>query len=157
MAKSNMGFIAIILIILAVDVVGGYIIGKKFLIPMSYEQSGTVSGNAPASEEGAEGATAPGFSRDLDPINMNPANSAGEIFSCQITLEAQTQEVITELEQRDQQIKDIILTYLSKKTIAELSDVSQRDEYRKDIIENINSVLMAGEVTNMYVTQWIIQ
>jgi len=153
-----MGFMAIILIILAVDGIGGYFVATKLMIPAAYERPEEVAGGESASvEEGAEGAVEFGFSRDLDAINLNPANSSGEVFSCQLTLESQTQEVIAELERRDQQIKDIILTYLSSKTISELSDVSRRDEYRKDIIEKINAVLLDGRVTNLYITQWIIQ
>ena len=158
MAKSNMGFMAIILIILVVDGIGGYLIATKLLVPAAYEQPvEPVAGENAGADESPEGAVEFGFSRDLDAINLNPANSAGEVFSCQLTLESQTQEVIAELERRDQQIKDIILTYLSAKTIPELSDVTLRDEYRKDIIEKINAVLLDGRVTNLYITQWIIQ
>lgn len=155
--KSNLNFIIIILVIIVVDVVGGYIIGKKVLVPYAYNTPESMMESESAGIEEGEVSSEPGLRRELEAINLNPANSAGEVFSCQITLEAASQEVIDELTLRDPQVKDIILTYLSFKTIPEISDVSRREEYRKDIIEKINSVLTSGQISNLYITQWILQ
>ena len=156
--KSNMSFFIIIVVILLVDAVGGYIIGKKVLVPYSYERE-MIAGESESStpEEGEVSSEEFGFPHPLDAINLNPANSAGEVFSCTMTLAASNQEVITELTDRNPQIVDIIITYLSSKTIPELSDVTQRIEYRKEIVQKINSVLTNGEIINLYITQWIIQ
>ncbi len=156
--KSNLNIIIIVFVILVIDIVGGYYIGKKVLIPYSYEKEMSMGDTSQGEQKKVEtGSEEPGIAHALEPINLNPANSAGEVFSCTITLITQAQEVVAELTERDPQIIDIILTYLSSKTIAELSDVSQRQQYRKDIIERINSVLTRGSITNLYVTQWIIQ
>ena len=93
----------------------------------------------------------------LEPINLNPKDSSGEVFSCTLTLSSAEETVIEELKSRDPQIIDLILNYLSAKTIPELSDVEKREEYRKEIIQKLNSILLEGNVTNLYITQWIIQ
>jgi len=156
--KSNMNLIIIIVVILLIDIVGGYIIGKKVLVPYSYEQEMTMGEPDKASSEAGEmGSEEPGIPVQLEPINLNPANSAGEVFSCTMTLITQDETVVAELGERDSQVIDIILTYLSEKSIMELNDVSKRQEYRKDIVERINSVLTNGKVTSLYITQWIIQ
>jgi len=157
--KSMMSFMIIVVAILLLDIVGGYVIVKKFVIPQAYEAPTMQSGKVETTEaeEGSPEATAPGLPFELEPINLNPANSDGDIFSCQFTLEADDQVVIDELNQRVPQIKDIILNYLAVKTIPELSDVVQREEYRKDLIQRINAVLTSGKVKNMYITQWILQ
>lgn len=158
--KSNMNLIIIVLVILIIDVVGGYIIGKKVLVPYSYDREMTTgSGEGPDfdKKEGEKSTEAPGLVHQLEPINLNPANSAGEVFSVTMSLVTHDEPLLAELTTRDPQIIDIILTYLSAKTIAELNDVAQRDTYRKEMIEKINSVLTSGTVTDIYVTQWIIQ
>lgn len=156
--KSNLNIIIIVFVILIIDVIGGYFIGKKVLVPYSYEKEMSMGDPSQGEQTKTEtGSEEPGIPHALEPINLNPANSAGEVFSCTITLITQNQEVVAELKERDPQIIDIILTYLSAKTIPELSDVSLRQQHRKDIIERINSVLTRGRITNLYVTQWIIQ
>ncbi len=157
---NTLKFAAIVLLILLVDVVAGYLIGTKLLMPRFYsvdpqltqlQESGTP---APAPEGIA---SLPAFTHPLDPLALNPADSSGEIFSCEMTLAVDSQLVVDELVGRGAQVKDIILTYLSAKTIAELNDVSRRTEYRNDMITKINSVLTTGRVTDLYITQWILQ
>ena len=135
--SSIMKLIIIVLIILIVDAVAGYFITKMFLIPYAYKT--------------AE------YEKISNAINLNPANSTGEIFSCQITLETRNQEVISELDNRDPQIKSIVLTYFRSKTVLELNDVSQQEKYIKDLMFKINSVLTNGEISYLYITDWIVQ
>ena len=151
--------ILIILIVVIVDIVGGYIIGKKILLPMAYKTDETeeISNVSDVEKKGTVDGTMPGLLRPLDPINLNPANSSGEIFSCQLTLETMDQKVVDELTTRDPQIKDIILNYLSFMNAQELNDVTRREQYRKDLIKKINSVLTTGLISNLYITQWILQ
>ena len=100
--KSNMNLIIIIIVILLIDVVGGFFIGKKVLVPYSYEREMIVGEPERApSEAGEMGSEEPGTPIQLEPINLNPANSAGEIFSCTITLITQDEGVVAELGERD--------------------------------------------------------
>ncbi|MBA7587454.1 hypothetical protein ES708_29483 [subsurface metagenome] len=144
--------------VLIVDIVGGYFIGKKILIPIAYDTDETM-GNSEVSDDnvGVAPELEMPFSRTLDSVNLNPAGSTGEIFSCQFTVGANEEAVIQELEKRDPQIKDIILSYLKVKTVSELNDVSKLEEIKSDIKARINSVLTSGEITHLYVTDWILQ
>lgn len=158
---NTLKFAAIILLILLVDVVAGYLIGTKLLMPRFYSEDPQLtqlkeSGTAPPVAEG-EDVTLPSFTHPLDPVNCNPAESAGEIFSCEMTLAVDSQLVVDELVARAPQVKDVILTYISSKTIADLNDVTRRTEYRNEMITKINSVLTKGKVTDLYITQWILQ
>lgn len=151
---------AIVLAVLCFDVVAGVLIGKKLLVPKLYgteefaEQQEALDDQK---EKPAADTTAPGIVRQLDPINLNPARSNGEIFSCELTIEANDQKVIDEVAVRNSQIKDIILTYLSYRTVEELNDVTNRTLYRDELKEKINSVLTSGDISNLYITQWILQ
>jgi flagellar protein FliL len=157
-SKSGLKLIIIILVVLLVDIVGGYIIAKKVLIPSAYDMPEMQS--EPENSQGEETTEEKedlGGIHELEAITINPANSVGEIFSCQLTLETMGQLVGEELVKRDPQIKDIIITYFSYKTIQDLNDISKRDEYKKELIEKINSVLIDGSVVNIYTPQWILQ
>jgi flagellar protein FliL len=157
---NTLKFAAVILLILLVDVVAGYLIGTKLLIPRfssgdpqltQLKEAGTAA-QAPLGD-----ATLPAFTHPLEAINLNPANSSGEIFSCEMTLAVDNQLAVDELTARGAQVKDIVLTYLSAKTVTELNDVTLRTQFRTDMITKINSVLTKGRVTDLYITQWILQ
>ena len=158
--KSMLKFGGIILAIVIVDVAAGLFIGTKLLMPKLYSVEGdaelTELQDADTSGGEGGGSALPGFTLPLEPINFNPSNSDGEIFSCEMTLATDSREVITELNSRGPQIKDIILTYLSFNTAQELNDVSKRRQYRNDLVASINSVLTNGKITDLYITQWIL-
>ena len=151
--------ILIIAAIIVVDIVGGYFLGNRVLIPLLYptdEVESTESDTAEADLAEAQGAI-PLFTKSFESINLNPSNSAGEIFSCQLTLVAESQAVIDEMTSREPQIRDIILSYLSFKAVVELNDVTKREEMKKDIMERVSAVLTSGMLLDIYIVDWIIQ
>ncbi|MBN1290279.1 MAG: flagellar basal body-associated FliL family protein [Candidatus Latescibacteria bacterium] len=157
--KSIIMYGVIILVILIVDIVGGYFIGKKVLNYV-YNTEGlqeNVNGEDTEDKQVKDDTGVPGTMITLEPINLNPANSNGEIFSCDIVLEAKDAVVITELGTRNAQIMDKISTYLSLKTVQELNDAKLWDGYRKEMTDLINSLLSGGEISNIYIKQKIIQ
>ncbi|MFC1528868.1 flagellar basal body-associated protein FliL [Candidatus Latescibacterota bacterium] len=157
-SKSILMVIAIVVVILIVDIIGGLIIAKKILIPKTFNTIDMGGEPERSGEENtSEQSEALGFTHEIEAITLNPANSVGEIFSCQITLETKEQPVIEELTARDPQIKDIIITYFSHKNVQELNDISKREEYKNELIESINSVLLEGSINNIYTPQWILQ
>ena len=149
--------IGIILVILIINSIGGYIIGKKVLIPYIYKTDDLSESNEvkETTSQSKDQSNLPGILLPLEAINLNPKDSAGEIFSCELTLEAKDQKIIDELGNRNSQIKDIILTYLRNKTSQELNDVSKIDQYKRDLIDGKNSVLTSGTIINLYIGQWI--
>ena len=149
--------IGIILVILIISSIGGYIIGKKVLIPYIYKTDDLSESivEEETKSKSEDQSNIPGILLSLEAINLNPKDSAGEIFSCELTLEAKDQKIIDELGNRNSQIKDIILTYLRNKTAQELNDVTKIDQYKLDIIDGINSVLTSGTIINLYIGQWI--
>lgn len=158
MASKNVNLIIIVLVIVVIDVIGGYFIGKKVLVPATYDRDmSEESTDGPEFEEGEGASEEPGTIHPLEPINLNPAISMGEVFSCSLSLVTQDPELVIELDMRNDQIVDIILNYLAAKTVVELNDVTMRDEYRTDITEKINAILTTGRITNLFITQWILQ
>ena len=157
-AKKNPWItIAIIVVaVLAVDVVGGFLI-FKFAIPMVYKSDSAVSVFEGKKEKEGKGTLEVPLLKPLEPMVLNPANSSGEILATEIVLEAHDKAVIDEITVREAQIRDGILTYLSHKTVAELNDITKRDQFKKDILDRVNSQLRSGKATGLYTKSWIIQ
>ena len=153
--------LTIIIVVIIVDVIGGFYIGTKVIIPMLYKNE-EVAG-APAEEEnekdkkkGEEVLLAP-VQKSLEPINLNPANSSGEILSCQIVLASSEQSVVDEITAKEIEIRDKVSTYLSFKTVAELNDPANWEIYRKEMSDIVNSSLTSGKITSLMIPQKIIQ
>jgi len=154
--KKTMIKIAVIaLIVLFVDVIAGYFI-LKFVIPKVYRSELTVAQKRASKKEAG---SLPGIQMALAPINLNPANSSGEILSAEIVLEADNgdQAVIDEIAVREAQIQDVLNTYLSFKTVSELNDITKRDLFKKEMLDQLNSILKQGKLIGLYTKSWIIQ
>ena len=150
---------AIILVIVMLNVIGGFFVAKK-LLDYAYNTDGvTAEETASASEEKSKtGKDAlPGIMYELEPINLNPSQSNGEIFSCDIVLEASNQEIINELTTRNAQIMDLLSDYLSHKTVSDLSQETKWGDYKKEMTDIINTVMQNGDISGIYVPQKIIQ
>ena len=151
-------YIIVILVILAVNLFGGYFIAQRILnYTYRTDDLNTLTEKKSENVETNQVSGLPGTPVPLDPINLNPANSNGEIFSCDLILEAKDPLVVKELGDRNVQIVDKIANYLSLKTVQELSDAKMWDQYRKEMIDLINSVLTTGKISNLYIKQKIIQ
>jgi len=156
---STRNFIIIILVIILFVNIGSFIIGAKIIIPMFYGENESLetSPSGETAQDTSTGQSLPVVRKNLEPINLNPAGSSGEIFSCDIVLEAENQLVEAELTRRDYEIQDKLSTYLSFKTVSELNDPQNWETYKKDMLKIINSVLKDGKVTSINIPQKIIQ
>jgi len=156
---STRNFIIIVLVVILVVNIASFFIGSKFIIPIFYGENESLE--TETSEETAQGESSgqplPGIRKNLEPINLNPSGSNGEIFSCDIVLEAENQLVVDELTARDYEIQDRLSTYLSFKTVSDLNDLKNWDTYKKDMLNIVNSVLTAGKVISIHIPQKIIQ
>lgn len=143
-------------IVLVADVVGGYLI-MKFVVPMFYktETSAEQTEKKDKKKKGKETETPK--VKPLEPIALNPAGSSGEILAAEIVLEAHDDAVIEEITLKDAQIRDIVITYLSSKSVSELNDINRREQFKKDMLVKINGALKSGKVAALYTKSWIIQ
>jgi flagellar basal body-associated protein FliL len=154
--KSILVKIAVIVaIVLVADVVGGYFI-VKFAIPALYKTPEGAVVKEKSKKKGTK-PESPGEQRVLEPINLNPANSAGEVLATEIVIEAEEKAVIEEVTLRDAQVRDIIHSYFASKTVPELGDITRRGQFKKDLMNNVNAVLKSGKITSLYFKSWFIQ
>jgi len=155
--SGMMRTIIIVAVVIIVDLVGGFLLGAKVIIPMLYKPESIIeeAKQEETTDENAPGA--PGIKKPLEPINLNPSNSNGEIFSCDIVLEAEDQMVIDELDLRNYEIMDKLSTYLSFKTVEELNQQENWDQFKREMFDVVNGSLADGKITAIYVPSKIIQ
>ncbi len=114
---------------------------------------------APAGEHGAKGAdaAAPPVLL-LENLVLNPASSGGSRYLLMsIAIESVDGKAKDALALRDAELKDLILTTLSKKTVDELSDVAGREAIKTELTTAIKDRFGKGAVKQLYFPQFVIQ
>ena len=154
---SMVRLLVIIMVVLVVDVAAGLFIGVKFVIPMLYPTEEAVREPEDASDTPDGEAGPVHIQQALDPININPRNSSGDIFSIEIVLETDNQAVIDELALRNYEIRDKLSSYLTFKSIAELNDQANWEIYKKEMMQIVNDSVLAGDITALFIPSKIIQ
>lgn len=111
---------------------------------------------APAGEKGSEAAAPPVLL--LENLVLNPASSGGSRYLLMsIAIESADAKAVAALTLRDAELKDLILTTLSKKTVDELSDVAGREHIKTELISAITERFGKAAVRQLYFPQFVIQ
>ena len=177
-AKAKLPLIAALVVGLAVGagsgaVVVGPMIAKSMgfvshAVPAAAPADGEHGDAAPAGEQGeaasagehdpkAGDAAAPPVTV-LENLVLNPASSGGSRYLLMsIAIESVDEKAKTMLAGRDAELKDLILTTLSKKTVDELSDVGGREAIKTQLIEAITERFGKAAVKQLYFPQFVIQ
>jgi flagellar basal body-associated protein FliL len=109
------------------------------------------------SAEKAQPGLGPAYS--LDTFNVNLADPDSRHFlKATVSLELGTQSLSRELEKRQAQVRDIIITLLREKKAGELKNGNAAvEELKREIRDRLNAVLTTGKVTAVYFTEFIVQ
>lgn len=131
-----------------------------------------MSGQAPADDQAAlaaqQGSQQPtpageekatlGPMFQLDPFIANLADEgANRYLKARMELEVSDEAVAAELDNRLPQIRDMVLVLLSSKTFADIRTPRGKAQIRDEIIMRANSALTAGEVRQVYFTEFVVQ
>ncbi len=60
-------------------------------------------------------------------------------------------------EAKSVQVKDILITILSSKTVDELSDIRQRNQMRRQIMTIVNRFMAPTQTKAVYLTDFVLQ
>lgn len=109
-------------------------------------------------KEGAHGGSSDGIVYAIKDIVVNPAGTAGSRFlSASFGIEVSDPETATRLEEREPLVRDALITILSSKTLAELTDAKQKEIMRLQIKKRLSLLLKTEEVTNVFYTDFVLQ
>ncbi len=91
-------------------------------------------------------------------IIVNPAGTNGSRFLLTtIGLEVSSPEMLADLERKEVQVRDALITILSSKSLGELDRIVERDSLRVEIGQKISPFVRDGVLRNVYFSKFIIQ
>lgn len=110
-------------------------------------------------DDGHGGGHAAGAANYLvENLVLNPAGSNGTRFlMASVALDLAEAEASGQLESRDAQVRDALLTVLGHKTVEELTDVTARDSLKVELKSAVAELFPEGTVTGIYLPQFVIQ
>jgi flagellar FliL protein len=151
--------IAIGVLAVGVMTTGLFLLVTEVLVPSlgAGQDSGASADAAAVSSEAL-----PGEQFVIDEIILNPAGTQGRRFlRLGVALEAAAGEagasVMSELETRKAQIRDLFIREFSQRTLDELTDLTVREELRIACTQQVNAILVKGKVSDLYFTDYVLQ
>ncbi|MCX6640541.1 MAG: flagellar basal body-associated FliL family protein [bacterium] len=94
----------------------------------------------------------------INDLIINPAESGGRRhLMVSIGLEYRDALIKLELEKRDPQIRDNLITLLAGQQISVLSDIKFREKIRESLLNSVNYFLEAGQVEKLYFVSYVFQ
>ena len=90
-------------------------------------------------------------------LNLLSPATQRRFIRTEIVLEASSRRVVTELENRQPQVRDQLITLLRSYTAEELGSEAGMQALRFDILKTMNEFVSSGEVTDVFFIDLIIQ
>jgi flagellar FliL protein len=91
-------------------------------------------------------------------IVVNPASSGGSRYlSVSFGFELDSDRMARKFEERDAMIRDALITILSSKTVAELTDPKQKEIVRYQIKKRVETLMKSEEIAGVYYTDFVLQ
>jgi flagellar FliL protein len=91
-------------------------------------------------------------------IVVNPAGTGGTRFlSVSFGFELDSPELTAAFEERELAVRDALITILSSKTVAQLTDAKEKEIARYQIKKRLEQLLSTNEITGVYYTDFVLQ
>lgn len=143
-------------------IVMGVILAIFVLKPMLLDNSDSEGHDKPAvhkkkeSKGHGEPATSTFFA--VKDIVVNPAGTGGTRFlSVSFAFQVDSPEMAELLKSKETIIRDVLITILSAKTVAQLTDPKQKEIIRYQIKKRVSQLMEAEEIMAVYYTDFVLQ
>lgn len=91
-------------------------------------------------------------------IVVNPAGTGGTRFlSVSFGFELESSDLKAEMEMREAMVRDALITILSSKTVAQLTDAKQKEITRYQIKKRLSQLMDTDELAGVYYTDFVLQ
>ncbi|HUU46234.1 MAG TPA: flagellar basal body-associated FliL family protein [Acidobacteriota bacterium] len=89
---------------------------------------------------------------------VNPTGTSGTRYlSATVGLEVGSPKVVGKLEERAVQVRDILISILSARSVDQLTDFQAREQMRGEIRERLNRLLGSDELLAVYFVDYVLQ
>jgi flagellar protein FliL len=94
----------------------------------------------------------------IENLVLNPAGTGGTRF-LMVSVAIETKDAATNdaMNQRDAEVRDVILQLLGSKTVDQLADVTQRGALREELLDRLRTLFPSGAIRQIYFPQFVIQ
>jgi len=94
----------------------------------------------------------------IENLVLNPAGSNGTRFlMVTATFEVKDAGADQRMKDREAEVRDHILSLLSKKTVEELTDVNAREPIKREVLNAVAPLFPKGDVVKVFFPQFVIQ
>ncbi len=94
----------------------------------------------------------------LDNLVLNPAGSGGSRFLLlTVAMETSSSNVNVDLQARDAEVRDIVLTALANKTVDQLTAIENREGIKTELINALAVRFGKGSLKRLYFPQFVVQ
>jgi len=116
-------------------------------------------GKTDESEEGSKKEEGPVFIYQTEDLVVNPKGSGGRRYlMTQVGLSVKSEEEKKEMEEsRKAQINDILIQYLSSKSVDELADIDKRDSLKIDLKKTLNKEIAGKKIKDVFFSKFVVQ
>jgi len=109
-------------------------------------------------EKGAKGEASEALVYSIKDIVVNPAGTGGARFlSASFGFDLGSPDLQQEFESREPLVRDALITILSSKTVAQLTDPKQKEILRYQIKKRLSKLLDTDELQGVYYTDFVLQ
>ncbi|MDZ4662081.1 MAG: flagellar basal body-associated FliL family protein [Pseudomonadota bacterium] len=162
--KGGKPIVMILLVIINMAAVAGvgvmlYLKNQKDKHEPTIEKvvSGVHGDDAKEAESAARDEELVGKTIPMEMILVNLAGSRGQsIAKVSLEFEVDNEPVIKEIEKRKPQIRDVLITLLSSKSLNEISTAEGKDSLREEIRDTVNRFLTKGKIKRVLFTDLMI-
>ena len=115
---------------------------------------------APVTEDEEETVEIAGPYRQFGPLDftVNLADSGQRNYlKVTVALAFEERGLAGELEERKAQVRDLIIDVLRSKAVADVNHSEGTNQLREELIVEINSIISAGEIREIYFTDFLVQ
>ena len=159
--SSGMMLIIVGVLIVLILVIGGLV---AFLLVSKDGENADGGASAGATQQ-----QQPAQRRQLDNLTIGPmfpleqfivnllSDSGRRFLKTTIDLELSDEDLIEELGAKNSRIRDVVIRVLSSKTVEEISTPKGKDKLKKELSNQLNAVLLDGQIVRVYFTDFVIQ
>ncbi len=150
--KKGLNPVILILIAVIVLMVAG---GGFFFLVMSKQSKAEAKQEEKVQKEEKK----PGiFYQFEDPFIVNLAEvNAERYLKVNPVFEVDNEDVVEEINQKLPEIKDILITIFSSKTLDDVMPLAGKDRIKQEIMDKVNEVLTKGKIIGVYFSDFVIQ
>ena len=95
---------------------------------------------------------------EIEDIVVNPAGTGGSRFlSVSFGFDVQSKELADDMAAREAQVRDVLITILSSKTVSDLTDPKQKEIMRLQIKKRLSQVLNTDQLAGVFYTDFVLQ